>query len=224
MRKLTVFLLSLALLLGLAVSSYAAQIPDTSRNASLTLEMDWEGKPLDSGSLTLYRVGDIALDNGNAAFVLIPALADSGVSLNDLEDTNLPQMLAQLAVQKKLEPITAEIKNGKAVFPNLVPGLFVVTQSRTDACDGFEPIRPFLISLPRWNGSHYVYELTASPKVSLETEPTEPTETEPPKPTEPYLPQTGQLNWPVPAMAAAGLAFLVLGWHLCFGKKERHET
>lgn len=224
MKRLSVFLLCAALLLGLALSSFAAELPDPSRSASLTLVMEWDDKPLNSGRLTLYRVGDIALDGGNASFVLIPALKDSGVSLENPDDTGLPQTLARLAAQQKLEPITAAIENGKAAFPKLVPGLFVVTQNQADACDGFEPIRPFLISLPRWDGNVYVYELTAQPKVSLVTEPTEPPETEPPKPTEPTLPQTGQLNWPVPVMAAAGLALLVIGWYLCFGKKARHET
>lgn len=41
---------------------------------------------------------------------------------------------------------------------------------------------------------------------------------------DPKLPQTGQLNWPIPAITIAGLVLFVTGWILCFGRKrERNE-
>ena len=49
------------------------------------------------------------------------------------------------------------------------------------------------------------------------------TEPPPTEPGEPDLPQTGQLNWPIPLMAVAGLGFFVVGWTLCFGKKREHN-
>ena len=54
-----------------------------------------------------------------------------------------------------------------------------------------------------------------------ETNPTSPTQPTPttPKPT---LPQTGQTNWPIPVLAAAGLVLIVLGWLLRCG--ERRDT
>ena len=221
MKKLTICFLLIALLLGLTITSYAHEIPDPERQASLILELEYNGEPLNSGRLILYRVGDIAKDGGDYSFALVSALADSGVSLENLEDTALPQTLADLAVLHELEALTVPIEDGKAVFPQLVPGLFVVTQQETDACDGFEAIHPFLISLPYWDGARYVYDMTAKPKVSLEqVPPTEPPETEPTVPPEPSLPQTGQMNWPVPVMAVGGLAFIVLGGFLCFRKKE----
>jgi hypothetical protein len=70
----------------------------------------------------------------------------------------------------------------------------------------------------------YQYHVTASIKSELEREPepTEPEPTDPPDP--PGLPQTGQLNWPIPLMVVAGLALFVVGWVLCFGKKrEQYE-
>lgn len=40
----------------------------------------------------------------------------------------------------------------------------------------------------------------------------------------PTLPQTGQLNWPIPLLAVAGLAVFAAGWILRFGqKKEKDE-
>lgn len=37
---------------------------------------------------------------------------------------------------------------------------------------------------------------------------------------EPKLPQTGQMNWPIPVMTVAGLALFIFGWYLCFGRKR----
>lgn len=45
-----------------------------------------------------------------------------------------------------------------------------------------------------------------------------------PKPPESPLLQTGQLNWPVPVLAGAGLGLCVLGWALLFVKRSRHES
>lgn len=36
--------------------------------------------------------------------------------------------------------------------------------------------------------------------------------------------QTGQLKWPVPVLAAAGLALFVFGWKLTFAKRKENET
>ena len=47
-----------------------------------------------------------------------------------------------------------------------------------------------------------------------------------PVPTTPptKLPQTGQLNWPVPVLVVLGLALFSLGWGLRFGRrKDSHE-
>ena len=66
-----------------------------------------------------------------------------------------------------------------------------------------------------------------------ETEGTEPDETAPGETTpgsptpedEEKLPQTGQLNWPVPMLALAGLCLFIVGWALRFrSRKEDYEA
>jgi LPXTG-motif cell wall-anchored protein len=39
----------------------------------------------------------------------------------------------------------------------------------------------------------------------------------------PVLPQTGQLNWPVPLLAVTGLSVFIIGWILRFGKKKEND-
>lgn len=38
------------------------------------------------------------------------------------------------------------------------------------------------------------------------------------------LPLTGQLNWPIPFLAAGGLLLFALGWFLCFGRKRDNNA
>lgn len=225
MKRLTIALIALCLLFSVTIHVHAAGRPDVTRTGSLTLTMEWEGEKLSGGTLTIYRVGDIVGRNGFWHFVLTPELQGMGISLEDLEDPNLARELAGLVKDLEIPGTTVEITDGKAVFTDLIGGLYLITQE--DACEGFSPINPFLISLPRWENGQYIYDITAHPKVSLEPLPTEPTETEPTTPTtptEPVLPQTGQLNWPVPVMSVAGVSLFALGWYLCFGKKNAHEA
>lgn len=222
MRKVITVLLCLALLAALALPVLAVETPDANRLGSLTFRMEWKGEPLNSGSLTLYRVGRIDEKNGGYEFVLVPELADAEVSLENLNDTNLPGSLAKLARERKMQSVMASIKDGNVQFADMQTGLYVVTQDQP--CDGMAAISSFLISLPQWDGKTYVYDLTADPKVGMETAPTETTPTETTKPSGPKLPQTGQLNWPIPVMVVTGMIFLTVGMLLCFRKKGRHET
>ena len=227
-KRIPALLAALLVLLALAVPVCAQELPDPQMTGSLTLWMAFDGDPLEGGSLTLYRVGDISFSDGNAGFSLVEALSD-GPELSNLDNPNLARTLAELAQRRGLTPLTAQIEKGSAAFFPLTPGLYVVTQSRLQATEGFDAIQPFLISLPRWEEGAYVYDLTAAPKVPLvpqETEPTEPPPpTEPVPPGDPDLPQTGQLNWPVPVLAVLGMTFFLAGWALCrnSGRKDHAQ-
>lgn len=230
-KRIAAFLSALAVLFFLAAPVSAQELPDLQRTGSLTLWMDFEKEPLNGGSLTLYRVGDIVITDGNAGFSLIRELED-GPALTDLGDPGLAGELAALARSRDLPALAESIEAGWVVFAPLEPGLYVVTQRKSQATPGFDAIQPFLIGLPQWQDEGYVYDLTAAPKVPLvpgetlptpPTEPTSPTEPTTPPPGTPELPQTGQLNWPVPVLAVSGMTLFVLGWALCFGSGRKHH-
>lgn len=224
-KKISIMLMAVLLLFSVTVSAHAIESPDLDRKGTLTLVMEWEGEKLNGGTLTIYRVGQIVLEDDAWKFILISELRERGISLEDMDDAQLAKQLNQLVKEKVLPGSTVPIRGGEAVFTNLEAGLYLVTQE--EACEGFSPINPFLTSLPRWENGRYVYDLTAQPKVSLESLPTQPsesTEPEPTEPAEPELPQTGQLNWPVPVMTMAGLSLFALGCYLCYGKKNSHES
>ena len=99
------------------------------------------------------------------------------------------------------------------MFTDVKPGLYVVVQH--EVAEGFETMSPFLISMPKFENNSYVTDVKASPKVSLEKTPEEPTKSQ-----DPTLPQTGQLNWPVPVLAVGGVMLFALGWVICFKKRK----
>lgn len=221
-KRIALTLMALALVLGVAVRANATESPDLERKCSLTLKMEWEGEVLNGGSLTIFRVGLVDYVDGGWNFLPVPELEESGVSLDNLNDAQLPALLAQLVRETQIPGVSAPVQDGNAAFADLAAGLYLVTQE--EPAEGFSPINPFLISLPRWENGAYVYDLSALPKVAPEPLPTEPsTPTEPSEPTGPELPQTGMLNWPVPVMAAAGLTLFVIGWCLRHGKKIGYE-
>lgn len=227
-KKLFALLLALTLVLGMSVQVCAAELPDETKAGSLTIRLAYDGEPLEDGVLTICRVGRIEIRDGNAGFVLVDQLA-GGPELDKLDDPELAAELAEFAEEMDMPVQRTEIVEGKATFVGLKPGLYVVTQRPEDVTEGFDVIQPFLLSLPQWIDGTYVYDLTAAPKVPLETEPTEPTEpsepTEPTEPDEPELPQTGQLNWPVPILTVLGLVLFVAGWVLCFrNRRDSYEA
>ena len=147
------------------------------------------------GSLTLYRVGEIVEDDGNYTFKTVDAFADFTGSLEEVQSPALAEELAGYAVDKRSLNIGLIDANGQVTFDALEPGLYLLVQNET--VEGYLPAAPFLVFLPLLEDRAYVYNVDASPKVEIKTAATaEPT----PKPTTPdtKLPQTGQLNWPIP--------------------------
>lgn len=211
----------MALLLVCSLTVTAHEVPDLTKTGTITFNMDWNGESLTGGSLTMHRVGDIVENDGNYSFACVAEI--NAVSLEDLNDPALAANLAAAAKAADLEAITTPISGGEAVFYDVACGLYVVTQDEQDSTEGFAPLSPFLISMPQFENGRYVTEVNADPKVTLETAPTEPTEPVPTQPNDPKLPQTGQLNWPVPILAASGLALFVAGWFLRFGRKKIYE-
>jgi LPXTG-motif cell wall-anchored protein len=222
-KKILTFLLALFFIHTTAVQAYAVHpVPDLSKNGSITFEMVKNNTPLNGGNITLCKVGDIQENDGNYSFVLIEALKDYNVDLSTPTDYDVAETLLQLAKTHQLPTLAAPIVNGKAVFTQIPVGLYLIWQDEKDATEGFSPIHPFLISIPKLEGEQYIQDIVAKPKVPLVTKPTE-TPTPPPSPP-PKLPQTGQLNWPIPVMAVAGCVLFSIGLILYGGRKRTDNS
>lgn len=212
MLKRILALLAAVVLLSASISASAHDVPDFDRRGSISVSMYYRGQAVPGGTLSLHRVGDVVENNGDYSFAPAGEFADSGLSY-DVLSASLAQELARHAAMDKLRGETLTVdKHGQVVFTDLEPGLYLIEQRR--AATGYNCIAPFLIGLPGWENEAYVYDLDATPKLELTLAP-------PPTPSG-KLPQTGQLNWPVPVLAASGLFLFVSGWFLFFAqKKER---
>lgn len=237
-KRIAVLLLCL-LTVGLPVfrclptTVFAREVPEEGRTGSITVTMRYDGKPLPGGELTIYQVGKVDGADGDYWFRAKEPFTKWDEDIRHLEDADVENLSAELAAyieEEKLTGTHAPIDDyGKAVFDNyghgLKQGLYLVIQ--TVPAEGFEKISPFLISLPYYDGEEYVYDVTAAAKNELEQEASKPTN--PSNPTKPpsskpsgKLPQTGQLNWPIPVMVISGLTLFVIGWVLRFRKRDDH--
>lgn len=216
MRKGWMLLLTAAVLCCMCATAFAHDVPDLTRTGALNVSMRFEGEPVAGGTLTIFRAGDIHEDDGDFSFVLSEEFAGSGEALDDIDSPELAKALAEYADAQELRGTSRIISDqGEVRFAGLEPGLYLVVQDT--AAEGYNPAPPFLVSVPMMKDGVYVYDVDASPKVGLERAP-EPSE----EPDEPggKLPQTGQMNWPVPVMASTGVLLFICGWILRF----RRET
>ena len=232
-KRLPALFLAVLLLCTVGVTAAAHNVPDLSRKGSITVTMHQGETVVSGGSLTLYRVGEVREEDGNYSFALTGDFTGCGQSLTNIQSAQLAKNLAQYVADHDLIGTTREINSsGTVTFPQLTLGLYLLVQNK--AASGYNKAEPFLVSVPMRENGTYVYDVNASPKVEVEkaSEPDNPLPVKPSSPTSPQyvksqskLPQTGQLNWPVPVLAVSGMCLFAIGWMLRSGKKKgSHET
>ena len=154
-KRIAALLLSIIFTLLMGVTAYAAELPDVNKECSITFTMLYGGTtPVSGGSLTIYRVGEIAEDDGNYSFKPTGAFEDCSESFANLGDTALATRLEAYAQQHSIAGMTKRINaEGIVVFDELPVGLYLVVQQ--EAASGYEKIAPFLISLPYFEDGAY---------------------------------------------------------------------
>lgn len=221
MKRIFVLLLTLSVLLSIPLTAHAHDVPQERNDCSIEVIVRYDGENVDGGTLTAIKVGYVDEEDGSYFF----GQEMTNIRLEDITSPDAPKTQKDFYDNNKKNfdfyTQTQSVKDGEATFSGLSTGLYLIVQNK--AADGFSKLGTFLVSVPYMENGEYQYHVTASMKSELEREP-EPTAPTPTKPNDPELPQTGQLNWPVPLMVVAGLAFFVVGWVLCFGKKrEQYE-
>lgn len=219
-RRVLSLLLGMGLLCVFSTAVYAHEIPDAGRTGSVTIEMRYDGKALDGGRLEIYRVGEVRENNGDYTFVKTAAFQSFRGTLENLQSEALAKQLKEYAKEKQIPAAgSGAAEDGRVVFDKLEPGLYLAVQ--TEAAQGYSLMNPFLVSVPLWQDGAYQYDITAIGKFELKKEPAPDT---PPTPTPPKLPQTGQLNWPVPILTASGMILFAAGWVLRFCRRKEYDT
>ena len=217
MKKMITVLLALSVLLSFPLTAYAHDMPQERDDCSIEVIVRYDGENVDGGTLTAIRVGYVDEEDGNYFF----SQEFTNIKIEDIASSNAPKTQQEFYNNNKSNydfyTQTQTVENGKATFSGLSTGLYLIVQNR--AADGFSKLGAFLVSVPYMEDGEYQYHVTAAIKSELEREP-EPTEPPPTEPDDPKLPQTGQLNWPIPVLASGGMLLFALGWWLVFGSRK----
>ena len=207
-------------MLCISFAAYAHEIPQERSDCSIEIIVRYDGENVSGGTLTAVKVGNVDEENGDYFFSQVI----TGKRLDDVASAGAAGVQETFYLENKdhdgFYTQTKSVENGKAVFTDLPTGLYLILQEK--AAPGYRKMGAFLIGVPSMVDGVYQYDVIATIKTEIERE-TEPTTPPPTKPDDPDLPQTGQLNWPVPVMAVAGIAMFTIGWILYSGKKETYE-
>jgi LPXTG-motif cell wall-anchored protein len=171
------------------------------------------------GTVELWQVA--RWDSGSGALQWTEDFAGVADRLGNWDRKDYPKWLKIYAESKEIAPLRVEVdSSGRGRAENLPLGVYLVGQ--TTAFPGCEPISPCLLWVPCPENFSWIYEVDAMPKVELKPIPMIPEE-DVPTPHKPHeLPQTGQVNWPVPVLAAVGTVCILLG--LFLRREKRHEA
>ena len=205
-------LLMLCLLVWGAVPVLAAETVDETRIGSIkVLLCDTENAaPLQGGELTLYRVANVSkngADGADLSFTYTNGFENCGITLDNVSESALANRLAE-KITPNAQAATKTVNNsGIAVFEDLKTGLYLIVQKQ--AAEGYDAIQPFLVTVPIMENGQYVYDVDAHPKAGTASRKT--TQTPPAQEVLSALPQTGQLNWPVPVLALIGVVLVAAG-------------
>lgn len=224
--------LILILVLSLSMSVFAA-FPkvDHSKKGTLSVTMKDinSGKIVPGGTLTIYQVADITLnEDRNDIFVLNDTFKESEVPLDNPESLSVVEELEKYINSKQLAGMKRTIDaKGTVILTDLPVGLYLVCQETP--AKGYHKMKSFLISVPMTIDGGYLYEVDATPKVEVSPLPPEkkkphkePSEDKPTSAKGERLPQTGQLNWPVPVLGILGICFVGIGMYLRREEKGKY--
>ena len=243
MKKSIIMVLSLIITLSmLPFQAFASERIPADQTGSITLTLQYKGKPIKDGSFYCIQVADVISEDANYYFRQLlnkdVVYRDGLPELKEIYDivTN-PSNAKYFKDHPELIHFEKN-RTGTVKFKNLDIGLYLIIQK--DESKGFYKMNHFLVSVPYEEDGKYKYDVNACIKHELKPEidpskppcdpdpkPTTPCPTQPnpnpPKPSQPKppkRPQTGQLNWPVPVLAVSGMALFLLGWWLTFGRKK----
>ena len=235
-QRISVLILALMLLCGMSITAFAAADSPSldwsmSGNSSITVEMkDDSGSAVTDGTLTLYQVALLEQDDGNVVYTLTDAFSASGVSLDDVSENSsslASELSGYVAENSSITGTAVKNTSGTVVFEGLELGLYLIVQ--TTQSEGYYTVNPFVVSVPLDEDGSWIYNVDASPKVGVLTPVPEetvattdsPTETTAKTGTGLKLPQTGQLFWPIPVLAAAGAVLLMTGYLVTRNERKK---
>ena len=156
---------------------------DRSKTGSIQLTLnDAENLPVSGGTICLYEVADLSLEDDTLTYVQTEEFCDFSADWDTI-DAALAKELAAYVETQGIQGIEATVEaDGTVFFDELELGIYLLVQS--EESDNYVAITPFLVTVPLDEDGEWVYEIDAAPKVGTVTssdseaeDPTEPEET-----------------------------------------------
>ncbi|MGT2895826.1 hypothetical protein ACVRZR_05520 [Streptococcus entericus] len=197
--RLTFMLIALCFLfLPLSVSAQE-------QTGTVIIQPTYDAKPILGGDIVVYQIASVSSDNPRS-YELLPTYQSAPISLEatQLSDNsaNYAQILTSY-VEKDTPVVKATIDSNEGlVVPQLAQGVYLFVQETP--ADGYELLKPFLITIPK-DGQYTINAIEKmSPIVSKQ-------KTVTPSPTlkrTQVLPYTGQVWWPVYLLNVLGVVLI----------------
>ncbi|MDD6484785.1 MAG: Cna B-type domain-containing protein, partial [Clostridiales bacterium] len=165
--KKTTSLVSIALFLFM-IFSVCGVHSETMGSLTIKYMSKDTGKGISGVEMSLFRVGDIS----GGIYELNPDFGEAAVDLNsittDSSKYNAARTLYMYSVQHSISgTVLYTDVSGNAYFPGLLPGVFVVAQ--TKAVSGFKTISPYIVFIPeRGVGGTPIYDVLSNVKTEKE--------------------------------------------------------
>ncbi len=224
-----------------AVRADTIERADLDRTNKLVLHLESvveEVKPEGGAKVEIYQIATMEYRGSDLGYVYTDDWKELTTDLSKETSEDEILQMRDLAESKNLTGIEkASDEDGNVCYPDLPQGVYLVVQ--TDEVQHFSVFEPFLVYLPCIEENHWKYDVTAEPKIAYQVrsgarDPNEPDPTpstvpeepvNPPKEdTTPKLPQTGQLNWPIPVLLVTGTFLVSAGIIVRLaGRKEDEE-
>ena len=217
LRRLAALAAALFALAAVSGAALAIGTVETETPCSLTVSCIYQDDSVEGMALRLYRVAAVS---PSGSYALTPAYAGSGASLDALDDAahhkETAAALAQYIEENALSP-DAEAQTdagGNAALAALPTGLYLLCADTLSVSGGEYACETTLLALPGRDEAeeNWLYARTVFPKLSYTAVK--------PSPNPGDLPDTGMLQWPVPALALAGVVLLGAGLLLCRRKND----
>lgn len=164
--KIWITVLAVLLMGSLSSAFVYAQDYDSTRKGSITIQLDDLDTEFSGVVFACYKVADADVDV-NLRWGMAPELAGLPLDLNELETAEDYQDAANLLASEISGTSIAgqQVKtdaSGKAVFPSLEQGVYLLVQADTAS---YGTVEPFLIGIPYMeDGSEWVYDVQTETK------------------------------------------------------------
>lgn len=219
-RILALLICCLVFSLPVSAQGSAADL-DLGRTGDISLTIkDKKGIAPTRGTIACIQVARVVREDGDLGYELVNGFEKTKLSLEAFvkEEQSASRLVKDVEknLPSRAEKQTCKISAGKVRFTDLELGLYLIRQE--SKFKNHESIQSFLVTLPMDGDEGWVYEVSATPKVGTVSQ--NPPKSPPSGGGYTRLPQTGQLNWPVPVLALSGLVIFSLGWLLT---RDKHE-